>query len=103
MVTLSQAQLRHASYYEHVLSVADDMYVQGGESSKRGLEFFENELASIRTGQSRAQSLAAFDNAWAELCRDYSLHGANLLNLRFPPQEQINWGEAALVAVRSLK
>ena len=98
-----EAGIRHAGYYHQVISEADDLYQCGGEAARQGLELFTVELENIRAGQARAETRSALLDGFAELCRDYPMHGANFLNLRFHPKEQISWCEAGLAAARRLK
>src|SRR5215213_7568168 len=102
MSGLREADRRHAKYFLTLLSKADDLYQQGGGEAKQGLELFEREQENIRLGQLRARDLVPLDDESASLCRYYPMYGANLLNLRFHPREQISWGEAALVSARRL-
>jgi tetratricopeptide (TPR) repeat protein len=97
------AHIRHAHYYKTILSQADDLYCRGGESADESRKLLDDELKNIRCGQGCSQKQMESDKSMAELCRDYAMHGANLLNLHFHPNEQIEWGEAALESARRLQ
>src|SRR5687767_13847015 len=102
MASLFDASLRHATHYADVLRDADKSYQEGGESTLQALNAFDLEWENIRSGQSKAQDYASSDGRAAELCNRYPMLGANLLNLRFNPQEHIRWIEIALESARRL-
>src|SRR5437660_2975251 len=98
---LAHAQIRFATYYATILSNADDLFCDG-QSTNAGLKLFTEELTNIKLGQQHAQANAGVDAAFDVLCRDYPMHGANLLNLTFHPNELVRWGESALISTRRL-
>jgi len=61
MPDLYEAEMRHARHYLKVLSRADDLYQQGGDSARGGLDLFERELENIRIGQAKAAHYAQAD------------------------------------------
>jgi tetratricopeptide (TPR) repeat protein len=96
-------QQRHATHYAAVARVADQLYLQGGEALKRGLDLFDLEWDNIQTGQSWAAAHGEEDEVAAELCSAYPDAGVYCLNLRQHPREWIDWLGAALVATRRLE
>jgi predicted ATPase len=52
---------RHATHYGTVLSAADNLYLNGGDSVMRGLALFDLERANIEAGQAWATAGAAKD------------------------------------------
>ena len=97
------AQRRHAEHYKAVLAAADDLYLQGGEETLRGLALFDAERQNIQAGQEWAAAHAGEDQEADQLCSAYGSAGAYVLSLRLPPRERITWLEAALAAARRLK
>src|SRR5207245_1044459 len=97
------AERRHAEHYKNVIGGANDLYLRGGESLKKGLALFDAEWANIQAGQAWAAAHAGEDEAAAVLCSAYPNAGAYCLDLRQHPREQIRWREAALGAARRLK
>jgi len=100
--TAETAALRHSHHFTTVLRKADDLYLQGGESLKRGLALFDVEWGNIQAGQAWASARAAQDHEAARLCSDYPDAGAYCLALRQHPRDYIRWLEAALAAARRL-
>jgi tetratricopeptide (TPR) repeat protein len=97
------SQFRHAKHYLNVVSETKELYEQGGEALKRGLDMFDLEWVNIQTGQVWAATHASENDAAAQLCSAYPDFGKNLLKLRQHPQERIRWREAGLIAARRLK
>ncbi len=97
------AELRHAQYYAAMLRAADDLYKQGGDNILTALKLFDTEWPNIQAGQAWAAAHAERDDAAATLCDDYPDAGADLLNLRLPPRQQIPWLKAALAAAQRLR
>jgi tetratricopeptide (TPR) repeat protein len=95
--------LRHARHYLEVISRADDLYEQGGESMTRGLALFDLERGNIQAGQSWTAAHAESDREAAELCSEYPGYAAYILNLRLHPRDSIRWREAALAAASKLE
>jgi tetratricopeptide (TPR) repeat protein len=96
------AALRHARHYLDVISEANKLYLQGGESVVHGLALFDLERGNIEAGQTCAAARAEKNPEAAELCGNYPGQGAHVLNLRQHPREQIRWLESALSAGRQL-
>ncbi len=111
----ADAGQRHAAHYADVIGVANQLYLQGGESLRAGLALFDLEWPNIQAGQAWAAArstlppLSETGEGWgegdtvAQLCSDYPDAGTYCLNLRLHPREWINWLEAALSAARKLK
>ena len=97
------AQGRHAIHYLIVAAAADELYLQGGESLKKGLALFELEWGNIQAGQGWAAAQADRDEAAAKVCSKYPDAGAYCLGLRQHARERVRWLEAALAAARRLK
>ncbi len=97
------AQQRHATHYESVLSQADGLYKQGGDSIQRGLTLFDSEWKHIQVGQAWAAENAEKDETAAQLCITYPDVGIEITNLRQDPHQKINWIEVALQVSRHLK
>ncbi len=93
---------RHAVHYAGVLSMADHLFLQGGDSILRGLALFDLERANIEAGQQWAATIPWKDERAARLCSSYPGLGANLLEIRLHPQERMRWLEAGLAAARHL-
>jgi tetratricopeptide (TPR) repeat protein len=96
------AQRWHAEYYKDVLSVADEFFLEGGETTTQGLALFDEELENIRAGQAWAADWAVYNDEVAQLCSDYAEAGMYCLDLRFHARDWICWLEAALAAARCL-
>jgi len=93
----------HAAHYMVVLSVAGDLYQEGGEALVRGLELFDLEWGNIQAGHTwiTAQGVEA-DKDLAQLGMAYPHIAYFLLELRLHPRERIHWLEIALTAARRL-
>jgi len=98
-----EAQKRHAVHYETVLLSASDLYLQGNESIKYGLNLFDLEWKNFQAGQAWAEVYANKDNVAEQLCSAYPNAGADLLELRQYPPERIRWHETALTSAKRLK
>jgi tetratricopeptide (TPR) repeat protein len=97
------AQRRQAGHYKDILAATDGLYLQGGESLKKGLTLFDLEWGNIQAGQAWATAHASEDKTAAQLCSQYPGAGAYCLELRLHPREHIVWLEAGLAAARHLK
>ena len=97
------AEPRHAQYYAAMLRIANTLYMQGGDNILTALKRFDTEWPNIQAGQAWAAAHAERDEAAATLCDDYPYAGADLLNLRLPPRQQIPWLKAALAAAQRLR
>jgi tetratricopeptide (TPR) repeat protein len=96
-------QRRHAAHYAAVLSAANALYLQGGESLLQGLALFDLEWDNVQAGQAWAAERAGEDDEAARLCSVYPDAGTYCLNLRQHPREWIRWLEEALDAARRLE
>ena len=92
----------HSAHYLEVLSQADDLYKEGGDSVLQGLGLFDAELDNIRVGQGWAADHSAEGGRAAELCSRYGYAGAYIFLVRLHPRERIRWMEAGLDAARRL-
>jgi tetratricopeptide (TPR) repeat protein len=98
-----EAGLQHAQHHLNVLQRADDLYLDGGESSTRGLALLDVERENIEAGQSWAATHASEDNQAAALCSRYPIVGAHCLSQRQHGRERARWREIALAAAVTLK
>ena len=96
-----EARTKHASYYKGVLSNADHLYREGGDTVLTGLHLFDLEWENIRTGQVWV-SQNIDDKDCLELCNEYRRAGRMTLKLRLHPREYIVWLERGLVAARKI-
>ncbi|MCC6190576.1 MAG: tetratricopeptide repeat protein [Anaerolineales bacterium] len=97
-----RAGLRHAEYYQVVATLATDMFRQGNEKGDVGRYVFDQEWDNIKAGQAWAQSRAQADRSAARLTAAYALGTSNLLDLRLPAQERVEWLMAAVEGARRL-
>jgi tetratricopeptide (TPR) repeat protein len=93
----------HATYYKNLLSVAGDLYLQGGDSIISGLALYDLERENVEAGQAWAAALLGQDNTATELSEDYYFAGVEVYSLRLHPQEQIRHLEVTLKAAQILK
>jgi tetratricopeptide (TPR) repeat protein len=98
-----EARRRYAMHYGTVINNAQQLYLQGNDSVKHGLDLFDLEWKNIQVGQKWAEMHADQEDSSAQLCIDYADARAFLLSLRQHPRERIHWLEAALSAARRLK
>ncbi len=95
------AILRHAEHYWHVLSEADEWFLQGKGGVLKGLQLFDQERVNILAGQSWAENnLEGNTSSAIDLCKSYPNAGVYVLHLRLSPREMIPWLETALAACR---
>jgi len=94
------AGLRHAAYYQFVLSKAQDIYLTGGEGALTGLRLFDLERANIVAGQAWVAARLGSSEDAARLCSAYAGQGAHILRLRLHPEERVAWLQAAMAAAR---
>jgi tetratricopeptide (TPR) repeat protein len=86
-----------------LLARADELYLQGGGSVRRGLGLFDTKRLVIESGWSWASAHAEQD-AWAErLCVRFPVSGSDILDIRQTPTERIRCLQAPLAAARRLK
>ncbi|HVM91880.1 MAG TPA: tetratricopeptide repeat protein [Terriglobales bacterium] len=97
-----EAALQHGRHYLQVLHRAEDLYLDGGESSARGLALVDLERENIQAGQAWAAKRAALDDEAAALCSRYAAAGSHCLSQRQHARERIRWREAALAAASRL-
>ena len=94
--------LRHATYYQELLWKAEDLLLQGKDSTHRGLQLFDLEWTNIQRGQNWTATNADEDLEAARICSNFAGAGS-ILNLRLHPQENAKWLLAALSAARRLE
>ncbi|HET6979280.1 MAG TPA: tetratricopeptide repeat protein [Pyrinomonadaceae bacterium] len=97
-------QKRFATHFMDVLTAADKLYLEGGNSLLRGLTLFDLEWSNIQAGHAwvAAQS-DTIDVDVVPLGMHYPHAGANVLDLRQHSRERIGWLEIALATARRLK
>lgn len=98
----ANAQLRHAAYYLSILWRANELLLEGSQSSQMGLYLFDSEWSNIKIAQSWAQANSASSPYIAEICSNFAWTWS-MLDLRLHPQNYINWIEAALVCAQQLR
>lgn len=101
--SLQSVHQDHAAYYQELLSFADSMYQEGGDSIQTGLDLFDLEKTNILTGQSWAEKNLQESPAAASLCSSYPDTGVYVLDLRLHPRDRIRLLETAVAAARMLK
>jgi len=94
--------LRHATYYQELLRKANDLLLQGKDSTHKGLQLFDLEWTNIQRGQNWTATNADEDIEVARICSNFAWTGS-ILNLRLHPQENVKWLLAALSAARRLE
>jgi tetratricopeptide (TPR) repeat protein len=97
-----EAHLKHAFHYKHVLSAADDLYLEGGEKILSGLLLFDIEWENIRMGHDWTVTTKGKDETLAKLCMEYPDAGVYVLSLRQHPTEKIHWLDAAVSSAREI-
>jgi tetratricopeptide (TPR) repeat protein len=97
------AQLRHAAHYKDVLAATEGLYLQGGQSVRKGLALFDAEWGNIQAGQVWTTAHASEDIAATRLCSQYPGASPDCLGLRVHPRERILWLEVSLAAAQQLK
>ncbi|CAG0937153.1 hypothetical protein TFLX_06064 [Thermoflexales bacterium] len=98
--TRRQASQRLAQYYLDKLRAAATAFRLGYDHSAYGLSVFDREWAQIKQWQAWSAAGAQQDSRAASLCAEYPQAGAELLLLRQPPQERIEWLTSGLQATR---
>lgn len=71
MLSLREAQFRHASHFEGALRASNELYERGGSGIAEAIACFEAEWENIRIGQEWAASRPRADEDAAALCSDY--------------------------------
>jgi tetratricopeptide (TPR) repeat protein len=99
----AEVQQRHAEYYSKVLSSANEIYKQGGDSVLAGLKLFDLEKANIMAGHAWAKKNMQENSTAAHLCNSYPDAGVYVLDLRLHPSQKISWLEVGLEAARRSK
>jgi tetratricopeptide (TPR) repeat protein len=97
---LEEAYLAHAQHYFEVLTAADDMYLQGGESLTTSLKVFDAERANVEFAHSWADSNEGVKAK--SLIHKFADAGIYILSLRIRPRERVDWLTSSLQAARAL-
>ncbi len=92
----NKAGKRLAQHYIDTLAEGNRLYLAGGQSIQQALQLFDTQWDNIRQGQKWAAEMAGEDEQAAQLCIDYPIAGADLLSLRQPPRERLNWLQTSL-------
>jgi tetratricopeptide (TPR) repeat protein len=103
MTRLQQVSLRIANYYLAALRTVGELYDEGGEALRRGLNQFDVDWGNIERGQSLAQQYACDSEEFAKICNNFPDSAPRLLDLRQHPRDRIRWLDAALTAAQQLK
>ena len=107
---LADAQQKHATYYSKVLSQAEKFYKMGGRNLLAGLKLFDREWANIKVGQAWVKNIIPIisklkksdSKSVLELANSYANDGANVLDLRLHPHDNIIWFETGLKAAKMM-
>jgi tetratricopeptide (TPR) repeat protein len=94
---------RFFNFYLEKLYEGDQLYRQGGDSTKRGLDLYDLERANIEAAQSWIVARCEDDDIAAQVCANYPLHGGHVLRLRIHPSQNIELYQASLKAARRIK
>ena len=97
-----RALLRLAAHFEGVAAAAAKLDKLGHESSAEALRRFDREFENIQAGWAWASEHWEASRDAAELCQDFPLRAAHLLDLRLPVQTRVVWLERAVQASRRL-
>lgn len=95
--------LKFAEYYSGVLKFAGRLYENGGPNSLFALDVFDREWGNIEHGQNISSKYRNKSDRMADLCVDFSLNAAGLLDLRVSNRKIIEWSNAALEIARGKK
>jgi tetratricopeptide (TPR) repeat protein len=98
--SLLQTRQRLAQYYLGKLRAATAAFRLGYDNSAYGLSVFDREWAQIKQWQAWSAASAQQDKKAASLCAEYPQAGAEILLLRQPLQERIEWLAAGLKAAQ---
>jgi tetratricopeptide (TPR) repeat protein len=97
-----EARLRHATYFQHLLSDVSDLYQKGGDKIVGSLALFDRERINIEAGQKWCAERMDSDQAAARLAKIYTSDGIYILVLRLLPRERIEWLNVEMRACRKL-
>ena len=97
-----ETRLKHALHYNDILSVADDLYLEGSEKILLGLRLFDLEWDHIRTAQAWVAATRSTNRYSLELCTAFPNSGTYILSLRQHPRDKIQWQDVALAAAREI-
>ncbi len=98
----AEVALRHATQYEVVLREANTLYLQGGETTGRGLALFDVERVNILAGKEWAEANFSASPQVAQLVARYVTAGVDCIGLRLTIPERLQWFESALAVVQQL-
>jgi tetratricopeptide (TPR) repeat protein len=101
MLSVYEARLRHARYFEGVLGEARKLDARG-EGQPGDPALFEQDRENILAAIRWTTSLAGDDDAVADLCVRFLCIGSSFLILRQHSAERVGWLEAGLAAARRL-
>jgi tetratricopeptide (TPR) repeat protein len=96
-----EAQLRHARHYLVRLKSLEQRYLRGGDEAQQSVGAFDECWPQIERGQQWAAAHRSADPEAQELAQAYPLGASDLLHLRQPPRQRIEWLEAASAAADS--
>ncbi|WP_245565556.1 NB-ARC domain-containing protein, partial [Thalassobaculum salexigens] len=100
--SLSASRRMHAEHYAGVLVRADSTFLEGGANVLSALMHFDGERPNIEAGYGWAFEHRDVDAQAAQLCMAYPLAGANVLRLRQPVWERIEWLSASVTSAREI-
>lgn len=93
-------QRRLAQHYLEQLRAAAFAVRRGRSSLAYGLEIFDREWPHIQRWQAWAAMPDEDSSEKAYFCQEFALAGADVLALRLPPAERLDWWQAALRAAQ---
>ena len=96
------AQERHAKHYQELLWIANELFLQGGDSLSTGLIQFDADWMNIQIAQKWAKANRAKNNEIDEICSNFAW-AWSILNLRLHPRKYIVWLDEALLSARKTK
>jgi tetratricopeptide (TPR) repeat protein len=98
----ASARLRHAQYFAKRLTLLDDQYLGGRESSLESLKLFDVDWQNVKHAHNWAIENIAIDSSAATLCHIFSDGGAFCIDVRLSPRDLIYWREYGLDAAKRL-
>ena len=100
----SEARLRHARYFYHLLARCHALYLEGGEKVLEGLGLFDRERVHIETGQAFVAGLAKAGDKGeaARLAARYPSVGTWVIGIRLHRREEAAWLDVAVTAARAV-
>jgi tetratricopeptide (TPR) repeat protein len=99
---VSNSSMRFAQHYLNVLTQANQLYLQSGQTHSFGLEVFNSESENIRRGWASCSSQADSADDAAQLCWSYTSWGGNILLNRLSSDELKTWCQRSISIAKHL-